>query len=59
MLDSFSCEIYLLSSVFSLLVLWLNGASWFVNLVLKVFSVKVTVQFERRFRLMEYISVIS
>ena len=59
MLDSFSCEIYLLSSVFSLLVLWLNAALWFVNLVLKVFSVKVTVQFERRFRLMEYNSVIS
>ena len=29
----------LLSSVFSLLVLWLNEALWFVNLVLKVFSV--------------------
>ena len=39
MLDSFSCQICLLSSVFSLLVLWLNEALWFVNLVLKVFSV--------------------
>ena len=41
-LVSFNCQMYLLSSVLSLLLGWLKEALWLVNLVLKEFSVRPT-----------------